>query len=225
MSSEINDIHDAWEKRYKQLGNSKRSVLFKNLPDYLNNRIHRLHVQFILNSLNDNTKTLLDVGCGYGRISKDLLKYKPNLNIEGVELSTSFAHHFEKNIGSCFQGSLQSFVPTKKYDAIIIVTMLMYIDSDELSINLKKLWQSLQPGGILVCIEPIGNFLVSLRQKYKLGYFEPTGENRVNYFDNKEFNQLFNFPSSITKSETNIGLLPLLNMPVLHKAITITKQK
>ncbi len=225
MSTEISEIHDAWERRHEQLGNSKRSVLFKNLPDYLNNRIHRLHIQFIQNALNDDTKTLLDVGCGYGRISKDLLKYKSGLNIEGVELSTSFAHHFENNIGSCFQGSLQDFVPPKKYDAIIIVTMLMYIDSNELPINLEKLWQSLQPGGVLVCIEPIENFLVSLRQKYKLGYFEPTGENRVNYFNNEEFNQLFNFPDSITKSEAKIGLLPLLNMPILHKAITITKQK
>ena len=207
------------------MGNSKRSVLFKNLPDYLNNRIHRLHIQFILNSLNNNTKKLLDVGCGYGRISQDLLKYKPNINIEGVELSTSFAQYFEKNIGTCFQGSLQSFVPKKKYDAIIIVTMLMYIDSNELSINIEKLWQSLKPGGVLICIEPIDNFLVSLRQKCKLGYFEPTGENSVNYFNHEEFNQLFNFPDSITKSEGKIGLLPLLNMPILHKAITITKQK
>ena len=225
MSSETNDIYNAWEKRYKQLGNSKRSVLFKNLPNYLNNRIHRLHIQFILNSLNDNTKTLLDVGCGYGRISKDLLKYKPALSIEGVELSSSFSNHFEKDIGPCFQGSLQSFIPTKKYDAIIIVTMLMYINSDEISMNLKKLWQSLQPGGILVCIEPIENFLVSLRKKYKLGYFKPTGENRVNYFNNKQLNKLLNLPNSIIKSETNLGLLPFINKPILHKAITITKQK
>jgi len=223
--SKVTEIHDAWEQRHEKFGNSKRSVLFKNLPDYLNNRIHRLHIQFIQNALNDDTKTLLDVGCGYGRISKDLLKYNSGLNIEGLELSTSFAHHFEKNIGTCYQGSLQDFIPTKKYDAIIIVTMLMYIDSNELPVNIEKIWQSLQPGGVLICIEPIENFLVSLRQKYKLGYFKPTGENRVNYFNSDEFNHLFNFPDSITKFETKIGLLPLLNMPILHKAITITKQK
>ncbi len=39
---------------------------------------------------------LLDVGCGHGRISENLLKYKHSLNIEGAELSTSFTHYFEK---------------------------------------------------------------------------------------------------------------------------------
>ncbi len=225
MNSDISEIQDAWEKRHEQLGHSKRSVLFKNLPDYFNNRIHRLHIKSIKNALNDDTKTILDVGCGYGRIAKDLLEYKPALDIEGVELSTSSARHFEEHVGSCFHGSLQDFIPKKTYDAIIIVTVLMYVNKDELSINLEKLWQALRPGGVLVCIEPIENVFISLRKKYKLGYFEPTAKNTVNYFNNKSFNQLSKLPNATVTAEETIGLLPLFNTPVLHKAITITKQK
>ena len=217
------NIKDAWEERQILLGNSKRTVLFKNLPNYFNNRIHKLHINFIQNALDENTKNILDVGCGYGRIAKDLLVNKRDLQFDGIELSTNFAKHYEENYGSCFQGPLENFIPKKKYDAILIITVLMYIDKKDLRRNLKKIWKSLNRKGVLVCIEPIENIFITLRMKLKLSSLEPTGKSKVNYFDRTVFKNLFNFPDAAFKSESTIGLLPIINRPSLHKAITITK--
>ena len=221
----LNELKNIWEERSKKLGNSKRSVLLKNLPDFINNAIHSQHLNFILNSLKDEDKKILDIGCGYGRISQELLERKDNLSIEGVEISKGFSDHFNKHIGKCYNTSLQDFSPHKKYDVVIIVTVLMYINSNkELELILKKLWSSLNKNGRIICIEPAKNSITSFRQKINSRRFEPTGKN-VQYYEKNELLKVFqNLSNSVINEEKEIGLFPYIHLPVIHRAISLTKK-
>ncbi len=223
MSRNSNEMRQVWEDRQNTLGNTHRSVLFKGLPDWLNSGIHQQHTTFIKNMLDTRYFTVLDVGCGYGRISLELKQERPELDLEGVEICEGFASHFSACVGPCFNGSIQDFTPTRKYDAIIVVTVLMYLDESEISAVLDKLWDSLNTGGRLICIEPSTNILTVARQTLSIKRFEPTGSD-VRYFHKNELeNMMLSFGKSSIRASSNIGLLPLINVPVLHRAIAVTK--
>ena len=68
MKKRTDDLKKAWDEHQEILGLTKRAVLFKRFPDWLNESIHRRHVRFVLNNCPEVTKSILDVGCGYVRI-------------------------------------------------------------------------------------------------------------------------------------------------------------
>ena len=144
----------AWDERQRSLGCTPRAVLFKGFPGWLNAWLHRRQVRFLLENLPSRAERILDVGCGYGRISLAVKRARPNVAIEGVEFCDAFAEQFEKRIGRCYRVPIQEFRPEHRYDAILIVTLLMYLSEADRSRVLAVLWQSLGPGGRLICIEP-----------------------------------------------------------------------
>lgn len=218
------EIANSWEQRAKVLGNSKRSVLLKNLPDFLNNRIHDQHLAFILSAIGKDDKTILDIGCGYGRISQELLQRDTDLMLEGVELSKYFSEHFKSTVGKCYNVPLEEFLPTKKYDVIIIVTVLMYISSpQDIKLILSRLWSALNKDGKIICIEPCNNTITYIRKLLNSKKFEPTGKD-VKYYTKNEFTKLFQtLPNSKIKNEETIGILPYIRLPKLHRAMHIQK--
>ena len=219
------DIQRVWRQRQQDLGNTKRAVLFKNLPTALNNYIHHQHVSFILREMEPDTGDILDVGCGYGRIAKDILARRPRARIEGVEIVPRFADHFSSTIGRCHTASIQTVDLTgRRYDAVLLVTVLMYLARNELDAALAKVWECLRPGGCLICIEPYYNFLVSIRQKMRIRHLEPTAGEMVSYFGRGELSQLLRrLPGAAMANEERISMLPLVHFPVLHRAVAARK--
>lgn len=223
MPSDIERIRRSWGKRQAELGNTRRSVMLKNLPDFLNTSIHNKHISYILSELPSGPLAVLDVGCGWGRISLDLIKARPDLHVEGIELNGRFAARFSDSIGPCVTGPVQEFSPEKKYDVIMFVTSLMYLDRQEMTAVLIKMWKALNIGGKLICIEPATNFLTTMRQRSKTHKFKPTGES-VAYFQSGELaGILSNLPHAEVSTEGNIGFLPFLNDPAVHRAVTSRK--
>ena len=222
MSRNIDNIKSAWNKRQKRMGNTKRSVLFKNLPDVLNSHIHSQHINFILGEISESHTHILDVGCGYGRISDELIQYKSGFEIEGVELKKAFSDYFLRHYGSCFNVSIQEFTPKKNYDLIIICTTLMYLSNTETIQVLDKLWRSLNQGGKIICIEPTYSFIIKARKIIKSKHLKPTGNN-VNYYREDQLDSLLNMKGSILSKKTNISLLPILNFPIIHRAVSRKK--
>jgi 2-polyprenyl-3-methyl-5-hydroxy-6-metoxy-1,4-benzoquinol methylase len=172
--------------------------------------------------VSDTDTHILDVGCGYGRITEELFQYKSDLEIEGVELNKAFSDYFLRHYGSCFNGSIQEFTPKKKYDLIIICTMLMYLSNTETIQVLDKLWKSLNQGGKIICIEPINNIIIKTRKFINSKYLKPTG-NKVIYYREKQLDSLLNMSGSILSKKTNICLLPILNFPIIHRAVSRKK--
>ena len=77
-----------WETRFDQYRATKRGVICKRFPSLVNEMVHRRHVAFTLRQLCPlpTEGAILDVGCGYGRVAKELVKLYPDLNIEGVDI-------------------------------------------------------------------------------------------------------------------------------------------
>jgi len=83
MSDRIQHLKDAWDDREQRLGATKRSVLFKRFPGWLNQSIHRRHRSFVLRHLPEKASRVLDVGCGYGRMSLEIKQRFPEMQSGG----------------------------------------------------------------------------------------------------------------------------------------------
>lgn len=143
MTERTEQLKKEWDQRSARLGSTMRAVLFKRFPGWLNQSIHRRHIRFIADNCPSRLSQVLDVGCGYGRISIELAERFPKASFRGVDLSKEFAKHFEQNVGSCFKCPIQQFHTEETYDLILIVTTLMYLSAEEHKEVLERLWSSL----------------------------------------------------------------------------------
>lgn len=218
----MDDIKEQWAKRQRELGNTTRAVLFKNLPAGFNERLHRAHVRFLIDNLPAGAGTLLDVGCGYGRTAAAIKRHFPRMDINGVELCDEFACAFEANIGQCFRGSVAEFDTHKEYDAITIVTLLMYLDPQQQRLVLAKLWQRLRPGGRMILIEPYLNLITALRRKFRVRALAPTG-GEVGYFSRVDFSGLLSAVRGATLIRMTRFNMPIAGFPTLHLGAVLEK--
>lgn len=149
-----------WENRSVQYGTSLKSVLFKGLPEVVNEHISNWHIRFILNNIEKKEELrILDIGCGYGRLSLPIIEKFPNAEILGIDISETFVEFFRKKIKQrAFVGTIEN-IPTDigKFDYIICVTVLMYVEENKLNESMCNLISILKKEGRLILIE--NNFL------------------------------------------------------------------
>ena len=223
MDIHTQKIRRAWEERQKKLGSNHRSVLFKNLPSWMNESLHHRHSGFIIHHLPQQAKILLDVGCGFGRLAHEIMKAKPEIKINGIELCPAFAQQFETEFSGCFQGSMQDYNPDQTFDAILIVTVLMYAKHEDILNLLQKFWSALVVGGRLICIEPYENILIRLIRQISNHLLQPTC-GQVVYFQRHELESLLNaLPAANMVGRCAFSLMPWFNFPVLHHGFVLQK--
>jgi len=148
---------NAWETRSKLSGTSLKSVLFKGLPDAINEHIHRWHNNLILNIIENKQRlSVLDVGCGYGRLSMPIIEKFPAVNILGIDISEHFIELYKNGTGHpAFVTAVENIpVTLGTFDYIICVTVLMYLDGENLKKAVCNLLFHLNPAGKLILIEP-----------------------------------------------------------------------
>jgi SAM-dependent methyltransferase len=148
---------DAWETRSKLLGTSLKSVLFKGLPDVVNEHLHNWHKNLILNTVENKHKLrMLDVGCGYGRLSMAIIERFPDVDLTGVDISENYVSLYKKNTNQpAFVGAIENFpAELGTFDCIICITVLMYVDDENLGRAIDHLFLHLKRGGKLILIEP-----------------------------------------------------------------------
>lgn len=112
---------------------------------------------------------LLDLGCGYGRISKEILKEFPQSSTIGIDISDTYVNLYNKNLsprGKAVIGNIKK-LPFQKslFDAVFVVTSLMYIiDPSDQKKVMREIFRVLKPEGRLVVIErdPRGYSLVTM---------------------------------------------------------------
>ncbi|NOX68341.1 MAG: class I SAM-dependent methyltransferase [Gammaproteobacteria bacterium] len=225
MDRRIPELKEEWGERAKRLGKSRRSVLFKRFPAWLNSRIHRKHRDFVLGNLPDTVSDMLDVGCGYGRISREVRAINSNANIHGVELCEEFAVAFGEEFDECFNGSIQEFQSTKCYDAIVIVTVLMYLRKEELGTIVEKYWSMLSPGGVMICIEPAIEILETWRRLTGKPFASPTGGS-VFHFQKNDLKCLFTtLEKSTIIADMSVPLFPGAKFLSLHHGFAVAKRR
>lgn len=147
-----------WEKRSINYGASWKSVLFEGMPDPANEHFHSLHINFILECIkNDkNDIRILDIGCGYGRLSLPIIQKLPQVQITGLDISANYVNLYKQNTGrDAFVGTLES-LPSEigTFDYIIVVTVLMYLPKNNLKEVFANLFNHLNKNGKIIIIEP-----------------------------------------------------------------------
>jgi ubiquinone/menaquinone biosynthesis C-methylase UbiE len=192
QSSKLTNVAQ-WEKRSRIFGSSPKGVLFKSLPDVFNEYIHHWQLKNILSEIAPNSGdiNIIDIGCGYGRISLPLLEKFPEANITGIDISKNYVDLFQKNTGkNAFVGFAEDFsLQSNYYDYIICITVLMYIDKDQIEKTISNFLRHLKKGGKILLIEPLHSGiyfqtcfgLLNLLSKLKNTAASNTGGNSFQY--------------------------------------------
>ena len=156
----------SWDTRSRFFGNSIQGVLLKNLPEVLNYHIHNWHIHCIFSFLENNPPArLLDIGCGYGRLSLPLLERFSALQLFGIDLSTHYVELYKKSLKhpalACSIQNLPSDLGV--FDCILVVTVLMYIPKQDLEAAISGIIRHLKENGKLIIIEKhcSGNFFLN----------------------------------------------------------------
>ena len=146
-----------WDLRSKLFGATLRSVLFKGLPDVVNEHLHHWHEKLVLGWVEEKEDLrILDVGCGYGRLSIPIIKRFPEVDITGLDISENYIRLYHENTHRpAFVGAIEN-IPAElgTFDYILCVTVLMYLCNEKLSKAISNLLFHLRPNGKLILIEP-----------------------------------------------------------------------
>jgi 2-polyprenyl-3-methyl-5-hydroxy-6-metoxy-1,4-benzoquinol methylase len=216
-------VKNEWDNRAEAMGSTLNSVLFKRFPKIINKFIHNKHKNFILKSIDIDIINLLDVGCGYGRLSAEIKSQHPNAMLKGIDISEKFIESYNRNIGFATCVPLEEFKPSEKYSIVISTTILMYIDPDLLSINLKKIWDSVLPGGWLFIIEPANEFQKIYRILSGNINAKATGGN-VRYFSKEElYGYIEKLEEKYAINYKSISIAPGIKYLSLHHMFSIKK--
>ncbi len=146
-----------WDSRSKRFGATLRSVLFKGLPDVVNEHLHGWHEKLVLSWIEEKEDLrVLDVGCGYGRLSLPIIKKFPDVDITGLDISENYVKLYKDHTHHPAFVAAIANMPAQlgTFDYIICVTVLMYLDDEKLEKAISQLFFHLKPKGKLILIEP-----------------------------------------------------------------------
>ena len=142
-------------------------------------------------------KNILDVGCGYGLLSRELKKTFPKLDFYGIEHSKE-ASRSSKKILKLLQCNIEDIalikrkLKTQKFDVIIFSDVLEHLYDP---VGIIKSYQSLleEDGTIVITVPNIAN--IFSRIALLLGYFNynETGvmdKTHIRFFNRKNLKQL-----------------------------------
>lgn len=193
-----------WESRSKAYGEAIEGVLPKSLPKSVNIFLDQWMYEKVCQGIDLKNKSpnekieILDLGCGYGRISEKILRdYKLTI-VKGVDISQTYVNIFNKNLnprGRAYKSDL-TLLPFKnqKFDVAIVITSLIYLTSDQkLFMGIKELLRVLKKDGVFIVIEsnPYGHLLFTLGELFsRRGYSEKIGENPVEHIAPQKMDKL-----------------------------------
>lgn len=160
----MDSLREKWEVRARECGDRIDGVLYRGLPPALNQQLDEQHgvaVREQLLPLVPKGGLVLDVGCGYGRLSALVLEARPDLRVVGVDLAHPYALLFQQRLGQdgiCARFSALPF-PVATFDALIACTVLMYAAPLERESVLRRMLETLKPGGHALLVDPSSEFM------------------------------------------------------------------
>lgn len=163
----------AWEERSRKFGYKVEGVATKSLPPVINQQLDNWmleNIRSVINKvLSKKRIRVLDLGCGYGRLSKPLLKEFRNLKTYGIDISKNYVDLYNRDLnprGNAAEGDIKKLPYKNNYfDVVFIVTTLMYsIKIEDQKKALAEIIRVLNPRGKAIIIErsPSGYFLFTL---------------------------------------------------------------
>ena len=158
MSDASTSTRDQWERRATQSGDRLSGVLFRGFSEQANAAMHRWHEWVVSESFLPrlgNGARLLDLGCGYGRLSKTIRVRRPDIAIQGQDVSLSYCKLFREGVGDCVQADACRLpFENDTFDAVMAVTCLMYAARTSIPEQMKDIRRVLRPHGTLLLLDP-----------------------------------------------------------------------
>jgi ubiquinone/menaquinone biosynthesis C-methylase UbiE len=115
--------------------------------------------EWIYEHIDEQVETILDAGCGYGRIAIPLLTKNPNLHLVGVDASSVMLHKFLQlsqeyelaNRIALYNGNLSN-LPVKDncFDCVVSSAVILHVPYAEAKIIVKEIYRILKPGGKVI---------------------------------------------------------------------------
>jgi len=163
-TTEDHEMRSRWEERAKDKGDDFSGVLFQGLPIMINRAIHDWHTEVLLQHflpLLPSEGHLLDMGCGYGRLSREVQHYRSDVHIIGADFSLEYCRIFAASTHAPVICSRLQSPPFKNetFDALLAVTALMYAEPTARKTVIHELLALLRPGGVALFIDPGKEFM------------------------------------------------------------------
>lgn len=157
-SARFTDLRSRWEMRAAECRDAPVGVLFRGLSPALNQHLHRFHTRAVSKQflpLLPQGARVLDLGCGYGRIGREILDHRPDLILVGVDFAWPYCWRYRQNVADsvCADVACLPFA-AGSFDAIVAVTVLMYVSPASRPAMMAQLISLLKPGGHLLMVEP-----------------------------------------------------------------------
>lgn len=151
-------IKARWNQRGNFFKDSLQGVLYATFPESLNEIIHSWQLSVLVKYFPSEkiNASVLDVGCGYGRLSLPLSRIFKDSTFFGIDISKDYVGLYNKNLakrGKAVVGDIAKITHSRKYDFIFIVTVLMYLNNAQIEVLSHKFRSALNRGGKLVVIE------------------------------------------------------------------------
>lgn len=166
----MDNIKKLWEERGEKYGRDMRGVLPKSFPNWLNRILHQWMYEQVNHQLSTiNHQRILDLGCGYGRVAREILNNFPDAKVYGVDLSRTYVDIFNKDLatrGNARVADIKDLpFEDNSFDVVFMITTLMYLTNEvDQKKAIKEIFRVLKPKGKFIFIErnPIGHWLFTL---------------------------------------------------------------
>ena len=149
-----------WNERSIKYTNSIEGVLDKSLVKELNLYQDSWMFKQVQNVLFLGKKMkILDIGCGYGRISKKIIDNYPNVIVRGLDIAENYVQIYNSNLepkAIAYLGNADK-LPFKNssFDAVLMIATLMYItDRQNQDRVVSEISRVLKKNGKVLLIEP-----------------------------------------------------------------------
>lgn len=151
-------IRELWEARARSMGDSRRGVLFKGFSEPANAALDAWHQQLVRDVLAPELPSggaVLDIGCGYGRLTRVLSTHRTDILAIGQDISFRYCSFLASAGGLAVQAD-QEALPFRScsLDGALAVTALMYAERERVVGVLRGIREVLRAGAPLLIVDP-----------------------------------------------------------------------
>ncbi len=94
--------------------------------------------------------SILDIGCGTGKLSEELIKYGDVISIDKSAEAVKFCE--QRGLKNIIEISIEDYKTDEQFDCVIALDVLEHCQDDQKAI--KKIYEILKPSGIVIIFAP-----------------------------------------------------------------------